>query len=54
MPLSFSIILRSLRRPTCPLCGVPLDSSGHTYIRSNGHSKESVPRDRLEDDRPQA
>ena len=41
-------------RPTCPLCGVPLDSSGHTCIRSNGHSKESVPRDRLEDDEPQA
>ncbi len=40
-------------RPTCPLCGVPLDSSGHTCIRSNGHSKEDVPRDRLEDDEPQ-
>jgi uncharacterized repeat protein (TIGR03847 family) len=37
-------------RPTCPLCGVPLDSSGHTCIRSNGHSKEPVPRDRIDDD----
>lgn len=37
-------------RPTCPLCGVPLDSSGHSCIRSNGHSEEPVPRDRMEDD----
>lgn len=37
-------------RPTCPLCGVPLDSSGHTCIRSNGHSDEPVPRDRIDDD----
>ncbi len=40
-------------RPTCPLCGVPLDSSGHACIRSNGHSEEPVPRDRLEDDEAQ-
>ncbi len=39
-------------RPTCPLCGVPLDASGHTCIRSNGHSKQAVPRDRVEDDEP--
>ncbi len=37
-------------RPTCPLCGAPLDSSGHTCIRSNGHSEQPVPRDRMDDD----
>lgn len=37
-------------RPTCPLCGVPLDSSGHGCIRSNGHSKEPVPRGRMDDE----
>ncbi|HEY5640509.1 MAG TPA: DUF3090 family protein [Dehalococcoidia bacterium] len=37
-------------RPTCPLCGVALDGSGHTCIRSNGHSEEPIPRDRIEDD----
>lgn len=40
-------------RPICPLCGVPLSSSGHTCIRSNGHSEEPVPRGRLEDDEAQ-
>jgi uncharacterized repeat protein (TIGR03847 family) len=24
-------------RPTCPLCGLPLDSSGHICPRQNGH-----------------
>jgi len=37
-------------RPTCPLCSVPLSSSGHTCIRSNGHSQEPVPRGRIDDD----
>ena len=37
-------------RPICRLCGVPLDSSGHSCIRSNGHREQPVPRDRLEDD----
>ena len=37
-------------RPTCRLCGVPLDSSGHSCIRSNGHSEQPVPRDRIDDD----
>ncbi len=37
-------------RPTCPLCGVPLESSGHTCIRSNGHSEQPVPRKRTEDE----
>ncbi len=30
-------------RPTCPLCGVPMDASGHACIRSNGHSKQPIP-----------
>jgi uncharacterized repeat protein (TIGR03847 family) len=30
-------------RPVCPLCGVAVDSTGHTCIRSNGHSKQAVP-----------
>ena len=41
-------------RPTCPLCGTPLDSSGHTCIRSNGHSEQPVPRNRTEDEDDQA
>jgi uncharacterized repeat protein (TIGR03847 family) len=24
-------------RPACPLCGYPLDPSGHQCIRTNGH-----------------
>jgi uncharacterized repeat protein (TIGR03847 family) len=30
-------------RPVCPLCGAPIDQGGHTCIRSNGHSRQSVP-----------
>lgn len=30
-------------RPVCPLCGVPMDASGHACIRSNGHSKQPIP-----------
>jgi uncharacterized repeat protein (TIGR03847 family) len=30
-------------RPLCPLCGVPMDKSGHACIRSNGHSKQPIP-----------
>jgi uncharacterized repeat protein (TIGR03847 family) len=26
-------------RPICPLCGAPMESSGHVCPRSNGHSK---------------
>jgi uncharacterized repeat protein (TIGR03847 family) len=37
-------------RPTCPLCGVPLDPGGHACIRSNGHSEQPVPENRLGDD----
>jgi len=30
-------------RPLCPLCEAPMDASGHTCIRSNGHSKQPIP-----------
>ncbi len=33
----------SAGRPICPLCGLPIDSSRHPCVRSNGHSKENVP-----------
>ena len=29
-------------RPTCPLCGTPMDPAGHVCIRSNGHSRLPV------------
>jgi uncharacterized repeat protein (TIGR03847 family) len=37
-----ALALRSARlvesgRPPCPLCGYPLDPSGHQCIRTNGH-----------------
>lgn len=30
-------------RPVCPLCGLPIDASGHACIRANGHSKQPIP-----------
>jgi uncharacterized repeat protein (TIGR03847 family) len=36
-------------RPLCPLCGAPMESGGHTCIRSNGHSKQPIPEDRVDD-----
>lgn len=30
-------------RPVCPLCGMPIEASGHACIRSNGHSKQPIP-----------
>jgi uncharacterized repeat protein (TIGR03847 family) len=37
-------------RPLCPLCEAPIDKSGHTCIRSNGHSEEPIPRPGTEPD----
>jgi uncharacterized repeat protein (TIGR03847 family) len=37
-------------RPICPLCGTPMDDGGHACARSNGHLKQPVPRERLEDE----
>lgn len=30
-------------RPPCPLCGQPMDRSGHACIRTNGHLKQPIP-----------
>jgi uncharacterized repeat protein (TIGR03847 family) len=30
-------------RPLCPLCGEPMDSTGHHCIRTNGHRSQPVP-----------
>jgi uncharacterized repeat protein (TIGR03847 family) len=30
-------------RPLCPLCGEPIDRTGHQCIRANGHRKQPVP-----------
>ena len=37
-------------RPTCPLCGAPIEASGHACIRSNGHSKQPIPEEPSGDD----
>ena len=38
-------------RPQCPLCGVPMGDGGeHMCIRTNGHSRQSIPEDRAEDE----
>ena len=30
-------------RPACPLCGLPMDPSGHVCIRTNGYFKREIP-----------
>lgn len=38
-------------RPTCPLCGAPMDKGGaHMCVRSNGHSKQPIPDEDAEED----
>lgn len=37
-------------RPLCPLCGVALDPQGHACIRANGHSKQPIPDERIEEE----
>lgn len=29
-------------RPSCPLCGEPIDPDGHSCIRSNGHREQDI------------
>jgi uncharacterized repeat protein (TIGR03847 family) len=36
-------------RPLCPLCAAPMDASGHSCIRTNGHTRQAIPPDRIED-----
>jgi uncharacterized repeat protein (TIGR03847 family) len=37
-------------RPLCPLCGSPLDASGHMCVRTNGHSQQPIPEDEAEEE----
>jgi uncharacterized repeat protein (TIGR03847 family) len=37
-------------RPVCPLCGLPMPPEGHACVRSNGHSKQPIPREDEADD----
>ncbi|MEO8458864.1 MAG: DUF3090 family protein [Chloroflexota bacterium] len=37
-------------RPQCPLCGAPMDASGHACVRSNGHSKQPIPDERVDEE----
>lgn len=38
-------------RPQCSLCGMPMgDGGAHACIRANGHSRQSIPEDRIEDE----
>jgi uncharacterized repeat protein (TIGR03847 family) len=37
-------------RPVCPLCGLPMDRSGHACIRSNGHSRQPIPEENQDDE----
>jgi len=36
-----SVILLEGGRPTCPLCGNPMDPSGHACPRTNGHRPQT-------------
>ncbi len=37
-------------RPGCPLCGQPVGLEGHACVRSNGHSKQPIPKEDAGDD----
>jgi uncharacterized repeat protein (TIGR03847 family) len=37
-------------RPTCPLCGLPMDDGGHACVRTNGHSKQPIPDEQADDE----
>jgi uncharacterized repeat protein (TIGR03847 family) len=37
-------------RPLCPLCGSPVDAGGHACARTNGHLKQAIPRERMDDE----
>jgi uncharacterized repeat protein (TIGR03847 family) len=44
MPMARAFVRRALRvvaagRPPCPLCGLPLDPTGHVCPRQNGHRR---------------
>jgi uncharacterized repeat protein (TIGR03847 family) len=37
-------------RPVCPLCRLPIESSGHACIRGNGHSQQPIPAEEPQED----
>lgn len=37
-------------RPVCPLCGLPVEATGHACVRSNGHSKQPIPEEEQDED----
>jgi uncharacterized repeat protein (TIGR03847 family) len=37
-------------RPVCPLCGSPIEPSGHACVRSNGHSQQPIPDEQSDDE----
>lgn len=37
-------------RPLCPLCAAAMDPEGHMCVRTNGHSKQPIPEELLEDE----
>lgn len=37
-------------RPICSLCGNPIDAEGHMCVRTNGHSKQPIPREEADED----
>jgi len=37
-------------RPLCPLCGQVMEPAGHGCVRANGHSKEPIPEERIDDE----
>jgi uncharacterized repeat protein (TIGR03847 family) len=37
-------------RPICPLCGLPIDATGHACVRTNGHSKQPIPDEDSDDE----
>jgi len=39
-------------RPVCPLCGLAMEQSGHSCVRSNGHSRQPIPDEEDQDTEP--
>ena len=37
-------------RPTCALCGLAMEPTGHACVRSNGHSKQPIPDEESDED----
>lgn len=37
-------------RPTCPLCGLPMEHGGHACVRTNGHSHQPIPDEQADEE----